>query len=64
MTVETKNRVEKAFKDRCITQGVKFKSKKFYELQAEFFAGAMSVLNEIPPDWGINIMTGREIINY
>jgi hypothetical protein len=57
-------RIEQSFKTRCINFNIKFKSKKFYELQCEFFCGVMIALNTTLPRWSICIISNREIIKY
>lgn len=64
ITKEEQDRIEKCFIDRMITQQVKFKSKDFYKRQIEFFSGACAAINEVPINWGICMMSGREIVNY
>ena len=63
ITKEEKERIEESFKQRCINNNIKFKSKKFYEVQSEFFSGVMIALNITIPGWYISIISGREIIN-
>lgn len=55
-------RIEEIFKSRMINNRIKYSSRKFFELQTEFFSGAMTALNILPPIWTISIMSGREII--
>lgn len=59
---QKKKEIEEVFKQRCLNNDIKYKSKKYYELQTEFFSGAMAVYNEAIPSWSIMIMSGREII--
>lgn len=63
ITSEEVHRIETTFKERCKMFSIKYKSKKFYELQAEYFIGAMTALNINFPHWSIAIMSGREIID-
>lgn len=53
---------ELGFKNFCITNQVKYKSKQYYQLQSTYFNGAICVLGEIPPKWGVSIISNREII--
>ncbi len=62
ITTEDQQRIENMFRDRCIAGNIKFKSKKFYELQVEYLCGAMVALNIQLPIWVIYIQTNREII--
>jgi len=59
---EDRNRIELVFIQRMTNARVKFKSKTFYKLQAEFFSGVMAAYNLVPPYWAITIMTNREIV--
>lgn len=61
-TKEQIKKIEEVFIQRCIHNNVKYKSKKYYEYQQEFFCGAMALL-EIPiPKWFISIISNREIV--
>jgi hypothetical protein len=60
---DIKERTEEVFKNRCIEQRVEWDTPDFYERQVEFFAGACAVLDEIPPYWGVCLMSNRSIIN-
>ena len=53
--------IEADFKDRYISLGINPKSKRFGKLQAEFFAGASSALEEFPPLWYFSILRGDNI---
>ncbi len=64
ITIEEQTRIENVFIQRCKNNYIKFKSKKFYELQVEFFSGACAALNEIPVSWGICITSRRKIVTY
>jgi len=55
-------KVEEAFKSFCITNNIKYKSKTYYKYQLIYFNGAISVLGEIPPKWGVCMIGSREII--
>ena len=55
-------KVEESFKQFCITNKVKYKSKTYYKYQLIYFNGAIPLLGEIPPKWGICLMSSREII--
>ena len=58
-------RIEAVFKNRCINvHGVKCETKKFYELQCEYFIGVQVALNIALPKWTICIGSGRPIITY
>lgn len=59
---EEQDRIEEIFKARCIGQRIKYESKTFFNIQVEFFSGAMAALNKVPPIWSIYIMSGRPII--
>jgi len=66
---ETINQIELKFKQFCINNEVKYKSKKYYELQHAYFVGTINVFVEyigndfvVPPKWGIALMSQREII--
>lgn len=62
---EEMTRIENTFKERCINiHKIKFESKKFYDLQCEYFVGAMAALNEQPIKWSTCIMASRPIITY
>jgi hypothetical protein len=54
--------IEKMFKDRCIAQRIRYESKRYYESQADFFAGVMTALNELLPYWTICCTSDRPII--
>jgi hypothetical protein len=60
---EEKQRIEDSFKQRCINDNIKFKSKKYYEVQNIFFSGVMTALNLVIPTWYIPIISQREIIS-
>jgi len=64
ITQQEKEKIEKGFINRCKSQKIKFKSKEFYKMQREFFCGAMTALDVIPPHWNISIISGREIVTY
>lgn len=66
---ETINKIEEKFKEYCINNDVKYKSKKYYKQQHAYFIGTINVFIEyigndfiIPPKWGIALMSAREII--
>lgn len=54
--------VTSAWRERVGFQDYNRSSKKYTELQAEFFLGAMSALGIQPPLWIFSIMGGRDII--
>lgn len=60
--------IEVHFRNRCIAQEVKYNSKRFKVVQAEFFAGVMAALhiagyeNAILPKWTISIFSSRDFI--
>lgn len=70
VTNEQFQKIEEKFLLRCKTLNIKFKSKEFYQIQQDFFIGAMSALavlgyeNAMRPIWTIYIQTNREIIEY
>lgn len=65
ITEEEIKRIEETFKNRCIhVHNIKCGSKKFYDLQCEYFVGVMTALNIILPKWSIYIMSSRPIIEY
>jgi len=55
-------KVEETFLTILKTNNIKYKSKKYYEFQYIFFNGAIAILEEVPPKWGIALMSNREII--
>ncbi len=64
LSKEEIQRIEEIFKQRCINNEVKFRSKKFYELQVEYFSGVMAALNIQSPSWVLLMTCGREIVKY
>lgn len=51
--------IEKAWRSRCEAQG--YSEKEIISRQADFFAGAMAVMNEVPLGWFTKIMRGEPI---
>ena len=64
VTIDDKwrERAERIFKERCLIAGVRWGSSEYFTLQAEFFSGAMSIIEEVPVYWALQIMCSREII--
>lgn len=58
---EEQERLEKAFMKRMQDIGVKPNTKKYGELQAEFFVGVMLALNIAFAPWAFSIMRGDDI---
>jgi len=61
--------IEKQWKDRVVSQGLKPGTRTYLKAQAEFFTGAMAALKALgyPIEqhvaWIVSIMSGRDIIN-
>lgn len=62
MTDETIERLKVSFIERCKMNDIKFESKKYIQMQSDYFIGAMIALNQTHHGWGICIMSGRSII--
>lgn len=60
---KTIKEVEDQFVKLCISQGIKYKSKTYYKYQHTFFNGAIIVLGEVPPRWGVALMSQREAVD-
>jgi hypothetical protein len=67
LSKEEKEAIENTFLIRCKNvHNIKSYTKKFYELQVEYFCGAMAILQQLgyknPIGWEISLMSGREIV--
>lgn len=59
--MDMKSKVEQAWAERV--KNFRYPDSEYYLAQAEFFIGAMTVMDECPPYWVICIGSGRKIIN-
>lgn len=57
------NRLKVKLIEICKNDGIKYESKKFYELQTAMIAGFIACTDEVPVSLGIAIMTERPIVN-
>jgi len=56
--------VEQEWRRRVIAQGYKRGSTVRAKAQVEFFLGAIAALDTIPPQWGVPLMRGDDILQY
>jgi hypothetical protein len=62
METEIIDRLKKGFIARCKVNQVKFESKTYLMIQAEYFIGAMIALENEHVGWKLFIMSGRSIL--